>query len=340
MNEQMKMKELKQILYPITKDGYAESVASSDGQEITSRLDRFGLVAVRILNEAECSRTVEAFFKESNEQQRPGATSQLSMDPLTWGNENWPNNSHFLVRRRPSIGLAPTLVRTHPKIKEVFATIFGTDDLQTSIDRWGVMRGTVNIPTCQQDDNGTIVLQDHPEWRQHLRLHWDMNPWASYIDENQNEGQHHRYQALVAILDSPENVGGFRCVPGSHHWYMKQWAASNTTPSNYSMSSYRSVKIADNDSANNLSQNIPIKAGDMLVFDSRLLHGTFTNESSSMRLVQYMRMMPSNMARGDVFSAVNVLERHADWREILESYNTLLDDSARRLLGLSEKKRK
>jgi Phytanoyl-CoA dioxygenase (PhyH) len=333
-------KKLKQILYPMTKDGYAESVSSFDGQEIALRLDRFGLVAVRILNEDECSRTLDAFLEESNEQQRPGATSKLSMDPLTWGSENWPNKSHFLVRRRPSIGWAPTLVRTHPKIREVFATIFGTDDLQSSIDRWGVMPGTVNIPTRQDDDNETIIsLQDHPEWRQHLRLHWDMNPWAC-MDENQNKGQQqHRYQALVAILDSPESVGGFRCVPGSHHWYIEQWAGSNAMPSNYSMSSYRSVKIADHDPANELSQKIPIKAGDMLVFDSRLLHGTFANESSSMRLVQYVRMMPSSMARGDVFSAVNVLERHADWRKVLESYSEL-DDSARRLLALSPEEKK
>ena len=45
-------------------------------------------------------------------------------------------------------------------------------------------------------------------------------------------------------------------------------------------------------------------------------------------------MMPQLMAKGDVFSAVNVLERHSDWRKVLKSYN--LDKRAQRLLGLED----
>lgn len=178
MDTQTKLK--KKLEYPTTRDGYAKSLSASNCEEILSHLDQFGLAVIRILSDEECSKTADAFFKESNELQRPGATNKVSMDPLTWGDENWPSKSHFLVRRRPTIALAPTLVRTHPKIHQVFATIFDTEDLQSSIDRWGVMRGTLNIPTRQKD--GTISLEDHPEWRQYLRLHWDMNPWA-YIEK-------------------------------------------------------------------------------------------------------------------------------------------------------------
>ena len=320
--------KLERLAYPITPDGYAESISASNGEEILARLDRFGLVAVPILSAEERAKTLKAFFRESNEQQRPCATEKLSMDPLTWGDENWPNSSHFLVRRRPTVALEPTLVRTNPKIQQVFATIFGTDKLQTSIDRWGVMRGTVNIPTRQED--GTIIRKDRPEWRQNLRLHWDMNPWA-YVEEDVTKRQP-RYQALVAILDSPKEVGGFRCVPGSHHRYLEQWANTNEMPQDYNKQSYRSVKVSENDPAQALSQPIPVKAGDMLVFDSRLLHGTYPNESSSMRLVQYVRMMPQSMAKGDVFSAENVLRWHPNWRDILTSYP--LDDRSKQLLGL------
>mmetsp|Transcript_2813 Transcript_2813/g.6150 ORF Transcript_2813/g.6150 Transcript_2813/m.6150 type:complete len:194 (+) Transcript_2813:514-1095(+) len=192
------------------------------------------------------------------------------------------------------------------------------------------MRGTVDVPTKQED--GSIVLQDHPQWRQHLGLHWDMNPWA-YIKDGNGKPQQ-RYQALVAILDSPTSVGGFRAVPGSHQHYLEQWAGSNEMPNGYDLTSYRSVKVSKDDPAQSLSQGIPIKAGDMIVFDSRLLHGTFENASSSMRLVQYVRMMPKDMAGGDVFSASNVLERHPGWRKTLESY--YLDDRARKLLDLQD----
>lgn len=71
------------------------------------------------------------------------------------------------------------------------------------------------------------------------------------------------------------------------------------------------------------------------MFDSRLLHGTFPNKFSAMRLVQYVRMMPTSMANGDVFSAQNVLERHADWKSILESYP--LTDREQSLLSLHQK---
>ena len=81
------------------------------------------------------------------------------------------------------------------------------------------------------------------------------------------------------------------------------------------------MKISSEDPAQKMSQNLPVKAGDMLVFDSRLLHGTFQNNSPKMRLVQYVRTMPQSMAKGDVFSAVNVLERHPDWRKVLKSYD-------------------
>ena len=316
------------IQYPLTSEGYAHSINPECEEMILSHLQTYGLVVVPVLSGSECTETLQAFFKESNVQQRPVATEKLSLDPRTWGSTNWPNKSHFLVRRRPTISLEATLVRTHPVIHRVFAAIFGTDQLQTSIDRWGVMRGTVNIPTRQGD--GTIVPQDHPEWRQNLRLHWDMNPWA-YIN-TQESMQKQRYQALVDILDSPIDVGGFRAVPGSHLHYLEQWAKRHDKPKDYNMTSYRSVKILDDDPMQHLSQKIPIKAGDMLIFDSRLLHGTFPNHSPSMRLVQYVRMMPSDWAKSDVFSAENVLGRHPNWRDRLNSYG--LSERERRLLNL------
>lgn len=330
MNETMKTKNLKRLQYPISKYGYAEVVNPADQKEILYRLDQFGVVVVPVLSPEEQSQLLDSFFKESNEQQRPGATHKLSIDPITWGSENWPSKSHFLVRRRPTVAFEPTITRTHPIVHQVFATIFGTDKLLTSIDRWGVMRGTVDIPTEFID--GSIIKRDYPEWRQNLRLHWDMNPWA-YIEEKSGKRQQ-RYQALIAVLDSPVEVGGFRAVPGSHRYYLEQWADSHEMPDGYSMTSYQSVKISNDDPAQSFSQKIPVRAGDMVVFDSRLLHGTFENKSQAMRLVQYVRMMPHEMANGDVFSATNVLARHPDWKEVLRSYP--LDNRSKRLLGLED----
>ena len=44
----------------------------------------------------------------------------------------------------------------------------------SSIDRFGILRGTVDVPTQQAD--GSVRLENQPQWRQNLVLHWDMNP--------------------------------------------------------------------------------------------------------------------------------------------------------------------
>lgn len=311
---------LSKIKYPIAGDGYAVSVSPEDEQVVLDCLDRFGLVVVPVLSADERASTLEAFFREANEEQRPTAVEKLSLDPLTWGNENWPNKSQFLVRRRPTVAYEPTLVRTHPRVHRVFAALFGTDELVTSIDRWGVMRGTARVPTRQFD--GSVRPQDRPDWRQHLALHWDANPGQ----------QAQRYQALVAILDNPIGVGGFRAVLGSHHFFSE---LSGTSGADEDVPyTGANKKISSHDPLQKLSQKIPVRAGDMIVFDSRLLHGTFENKSPSMRLVQYVRMMPKDMTADDDFSATNVLERHPGWRDVLESYP--LDDRSRRLLGLDK----
>ena len=54
---------------------------------------------------------------------------------------------------------------------------------------------------------------DRPEWRHHLKPHWDLNPWQFHEENLKNETQ--LYQSLVALVDSTDN-GSFSCVPGSH----------------------------------------------------------------------------------------------------------------------------
>ena len=97
-----------------------------------------------------------------------------------------------------------------------------------------------------------------------------MNPWV-YIEKIATNKNQQRYQALVAILDSLEEVGSFRAVPDSMN-YLEQWAGFHEMPDGYNMTSYLSVKISSDNPMQRISQNVPVKAGDMIVFDSRLLH--------------------------------------------------------------------
>ena len=53
----------------------------------------------------------------------------------------------------------------------------------------------------------------------------------------------------------------------------------------------------------------------------------------SMRLVQYVQMMPQFMVKDDVLSASNVIDRHSNWCDVLGSYP--LNVRAQRLLSLN-----
>jgi hypothetical protein len=64
-----------------------------------------------------------------------------------------------------------------------------------------------------KDEEGSNITVDKPEWRYHLKPHWDLNPWV-YV-QNLAKGDPPMYQGLVALDNCPEEVGGFCTVPGS-----------------------------------------------------------------------------------------------------------------------------
>jgi hypothetical protein len=85
---------------------------------------------------------------------------------------------------------------------------------------------------------------------------------------------------------------------------MEKWTGSRNKPVGDSSTSYHSIKIAEYD----------------VVFDNRLLHGTFPNDSPPMRLELHVRMVPHSTASKGAFSAENVPKRHDKWARFFESY--------------------
>jgi len=137
---------------------------------------------------------------------------------------------------------------------QVFCHLYKRSDLWVSIDRYGIMRPTQQIPlgklkpvTQRTEVSATDLLesdapiQNKDNWKtEKLWLHWDLNPWKwtgtqegldyvfeHFIIENNGSrnstGQDLKLQGLIALVDSREQDGGFCCVPGFHH-HLKDWA--------------------------------------------------------------------------------------------------------------------
>ncbi len=53
---------------------------------------------------------------------------------------------------------------------------------------------------------------------------------------------------------------------------------------------HTSVQIAKDDPIRKDIQKMPIRKGSILIWNSRLPHGTFPNNSSNFRMIQYMKM--------------------------------------------------
>jgi hypothetical protein len=63
--------------------------------------------------------------------------------------------------------------RTHPNVYQVFQSIFNTEKLWSSIDRWGIMRGTKNLAIKKSNSDQVSYV------RLLTRLaftHWEFDP--------------------------------------------------------------------------------------------------------------------------------------------------------------------
>ena len=170
--------------------------------------------------------------------------------------------------------------RQEPRVHGAFADIFGTEKLWVSMDRAG-MKPPINPAFPDYDDRGFV--------------HWD-------LDTSKPLDGPLFVQGALALTDTDETMGGFCCVPGFHKnlaaWIAEQPADRN--PRAPDLSRLPAGKAVT---------PIPMKAGDLVIWNRLLAHGNGRNEGSRPRLAQYITMYP---ARGDEDQRQ---ERIACWHE-------------------------
>jgi len=96
-------------------------------------------------------------------------------------------------------------------------------------------------------------------------------------------------QGVLNIRDAPSAIGGFHCVPGFHN-HMSTWVQQVAKEEHMT-----TVQVPHDDPLRKHVVKVPVRAGVLIIFDTRLPHGSHPNTLSSsedFRMVQYTTMMP------------------------------------------------
>lgn len=313
--------------YPTTPDGFVRSFALEEAAQYTAALEEYGVVVVRVLDEDTCQKTVAAMFEELNSMVKK--VTLRPDDPSTWQDAYWPARSKFLVSR-PALHPQAFLNRSDARIYEVFTTLWKETRLRVTIDNWGLVRGTKDIPIRQKD--GSTTREEKPKWGQPIQPHMDYNPWL-FVKERA-QGFQPGYQGLVALNEQPEEVGCHLTLPGGTK-FLQRFCQERTCPEELGEKRL-SYRPAPDDPIREYMQPIPLRRGEMVIWSWGQIHGSIPNHSTKMRLHQYIRMFPAK----EVSPFYEENDRYAPGK-ILQKYSSLIDIKAlpigargRKLLGV------
>jgi hypothetical protein len=296
---------------PIDDDGFIVAFNVDQQEEILAFFERHGAVVVsNVLTDEECARSVDQVWQFLQDMFNPDIDRDK---PESWSFK-WPSFSKMGILGNDR-WLYPQACdnRQNPKIYKVFQTLLGEHELIINITRAGLMRPTKDIffPSLNK-------TEDRENWKTMSEwLHLDMNPLTGrstvYGFENVAEGHFdsskdpilaqalptnnsmraRKLQALLALDDCREEDGGFHTVPAFQH-FIATWTKQNQQlclDTNQS-GDPTTVQIPKDDPIRQHIQRMPIRKGSLLVWDSRLPHGNYPNNSNRMRIIQYLHMAP------------------------------------------------
>lgn len=146
--------------------------------------------------------------------------------------------------------------RQSARIHGAFADIWGSEKLWVTIDRVNL-----NIPA-------------KPDWDFKGFIHWDIDTSIEPLP--------FEVQGVLSLTDTTPDQGGFQCIPGFPKQF-KEWVKTQPKDRDTWKPDITGFDV----------QHIETKAGDLLIWNSLLPHGTGRNESDRPRLAQYISMFPA-----------------------------------------------
>ena len=146
--------------------------------------------------------------------------------------------------------------RQSPRVHGAFADLWGTPELWVSIDR-------VNLN-----------LPPEPGFEFRSFMHFDYDP----------DGATDSVQGVLSVSDQLDpDVGGFVCIPELFRHYAA-WRARQPDDWDWYRPDVTGLPL----------ERVPLRKGDLLIFNSRLCHGIRQNISrDKARMAQYIAMLPA-----------------------------------------------
>ena len=148
--------------------------------------------------------------------------------------------------------------RQQPRIYDTFVDIWDRKDLWVTIDR-----ANLNTPNRGVRPFGGFI-------------HWDSDTSMRPLPVN--------VQGVLSLVDTDTEVGGFQCVPELFRNF-DQWMATQPADRHPFFPDTSGFEI----------KFVPLKAGDLLIWNTLLAHGIRPNVSANRaRLAQYLSMYPAD----------------------------------------------
>ncbi len=164
--------------------------------------------------------------------------------------------------------------RQYPRVYDAFVDIWDRTDLWVAIDR-----ANLNTPNREGRDFTGFI-------------HWDVDTSLTPLPIG--------VQGVLSLVDTDSEIGGFQCVPELFRT-LEDWRTTQPTGRHPFHPDLTGLEVV----------NVPMRAGDLLIFNSLLAHGIRPNVSSDrVRIAQYISMFPADEQ--------NAAERDArvrSWRE-------------------------
>ncbi len=149
-------------------------------------------------------------------------------------------------------------IRQSPSLYQVFTEFFGNPHLMLDVNR--------------------CIFRPPVHWRypaiSHGSIHWDTDPKAPGPAT---------LQSLVLLTDVSRNGGGFQCLPEVYQnldaWLQRHARRDDFDFFNPGLNHWKTTQIEG-------------KAGDVILWSTRLPHGTATNLSNRPRVAAFVSMQP------------------------------------------------
>lgn len=296
--------------YPITSEGFAESIPI-DEEIINKYMKKYNFIVCSVLISGECQKTIEQTWNEMN---TLGNGKLNPNDPTTWENENWPLPNHIYLSNHVTTTEQSFINMVNPNIVKIFEILHKTNKLYPSTSITSIKR-PLYVNGVKKSD-------------------WVLNPLRLHFDRDSNENYDKyppRYQGLISLVDSGYDIGSFAAVPGSANEVIKNpnlWL--NVDQGKYIKTGKESGYL------HKYLQKIPMKAGDMIIWDKSVAHSNFPNNSDKPRITQFFTYIPAAKYAIELNenNVVTYSTKHKEYKDEIMKYKW--NDKQKQLLGLKK----